>query len=77
SGISLLSFLLKQLKDGRVDPILEDIFEKSLRRWMRKSSQEEALAGKADARQLWRDTERAFLKIKVKNPESAAEDIQL
>ena len=71
---TLLGFLLKQLKDGRVDPILEDILAVVLKKWMRKNSLEDELAGKADARKLWRDTERAFLKIKVRDPGQAAED---
>lgn len=74
---SLLAFLLKQLKDGRVDPILEDILEMVIKKWMKKSSLEDELSGIVDVRKIWRDTERAFLKIKVHDPGQAAEDAEI
>ena len=72
-GSSLLVFFLRQLKDGRVDPILEEMFEVAAKQVFRKNALK-GLDGAFNVRKFWRDTERAFGRIRVADPEKAIAD---
>ena len=74
-GSSLMSFLLRQLKDGRVDPILEEILELTAKQIFKKTPLKN-VDGTLDVRRFWRDTERAFGRIQVADPKKAVADLE-